>query len=160
MATIPAVDVTDFDIRTPLQRGTAVAAVVFAVLGVLGFVPGLTQGLESIEFFGPASGAFLFGVFHVSVLLNLLYLAFGLVGALSARSVRGSALYLAGGSVLLVLLWVYGLMVAEDSSANVFPTDVPGNWLHLLLAIAMTGLCLVTAKRSLPPGAAPVEPEL
>jgi hypothetical protein len=63
----------------------------FLVLGVLGFVPGVTQNVDSIELAGVESDAELLGIFELSVLHNAIHLAFasGLVMARTPRAARG-----------------------------------------------------------------------
>lgn len=59
--------------RAPSQRGTLAFGIVFAALGILGFVPGVTAHFSELRFATPASGAELLNLFRVSVLLNLVW---------------------------------------------------------------------------------------
>ncbi|MCW3156805.1 DUF4383 domain-containing protein [Micropruina sonneratiae] len=43
---------------------------------------------------------------------------------------------------------VYGLVVPHDSAANFVPLNSADNWLHLLLAVGMTGLGVVFGRRA------------
>ena len=52
----------------PVQVAALVVASIFAVIGVLGFVPGVTTRYDSLATTGSESGALLLGVFQVSVL--------------------------------------------------------------------------------------------
>ncbi|PSL52830.1 uncharacterized protein DUF4383 [Saccharothrix carnea] len=123
-------------------RGAAVGvAVVFLVVGVLGFVPGITAHLDRITFAGPESGAHLIGVFHVSVLHNLVHLLFGAVGLVMARTAAARA-FLVGGGAVYLLLWLYGLIVDKASAANFVPVNDADDWLHLGLGLGMIGLGL------------------
>ncbi|GAB3651592.1 DUF4383 domain-containing protein [Glycomyces tarimensis] len=126
--------------RTPVQVTTMVVAAVFLVVGVLGFIPGVTTEYDSMTFAGHESSAMLFGVFAVSVLHNIVHLLFGIVGFLMARSVSGSVAYLIGGGLVYLVLWIYGLVIDLDSAANFVPVNNADNWLHLGLAIGMIGL--------------------
>ncbi|WP_447003028.1 DUF4383 domain-containing protein [Saccharothrix isguenensis] len=124
-------------------RGAAMAvAVVFLLVGVLGFIPGVTSNLDQITFAGPESGAHLLGVFHVSVLHNVVHLLFGIVGLVMARSAPSARAYLVGGGVVYLLLWLYGLIVDEDSAANFVPVNNADDWLHLGLGLGMIALGL------------------
>lgn len=124
-------------------RGAAMAiAVVFLLIGVLGFVPGVTTGLDRIAFAGPESGAHLLGVFHVSVLHNLVHLLFGVVGLAMARSASGARAYLLGGGLVYLVLWLYGLIVDQSSAANFVPVNDADDWLHLGLGLGMIALAL------------------
>jgi preprotein translocase subunit Sss1 len=124
-------------------RGAAMAvAVVFLLVGVLGFVPGLTSDLDRIAFAGPESGAHLLGVFHVSVLHNLVHLLFGAVGFAMARSASTARAFLLGGGLIYLVLWLYGLIVDKASAANFVPVNDADDWLHLGLGLGMVALAL------------------
>lgn len=127
----------------PVQVAAMVLAVVFAVIGVLGFIPGATTKYDRLAATGPESGALLFGVFQVSVLHNVLHMVFGGVGLAAAPSVAGARTFLLGGGTIYLLLWGYGLFVDYDSSANFMPQDTADHWLHLGLALLMLVLGVV-----------------
>lgn len=126
--------------NTTLQRVTTAVAATFALVGVLGFVPGITTDFDQMEFAGHESGAQLLGVFDVSVLHNLVHLAFGVAGFLMARTWTGARSFLLGGGVVYLLLTLYGLLVDRDDAANFVPLDRADNWLHLALGLGMVGL--------------------
>src|SRR5688572_27452686 len=122
---------------TALQRAVLVIAAVFALVGVLGFVPGVTTDLDELELAGHDSGAQLLGIFGVSVLHNLLPLAFGVAGFLAARSVSASRLFLFAGGAIYLVLAAYGAFVHDHDDANFVPVDQADNWLHLGLGVGM-----------------------
>ncbi|MFF5218494.1 DUF4383 domain-containing protein [Micromonospora sp. NPDC000442] len=134
--------------RTPVQLAALVVAGVFLLLGVLGFVPGITTGYGDMTFAGHHSGARLLGLFQVSVLHNLLHLGFAVAGLVLARSVAGARLYLVAGGVLYLGLWIYGLAVGEESGANFIPLNGADNWLHLALGLGMLLLGLLLSARA------------
>ncbi|MCK2243433.1 MULTISPECIES: DUF4383 domain-containing protein [unclassified Crossiella] len=123
--------------RTPVQTAAQLTGLLFLIVGIAGFIPGLTTNIEALAFAGRHSGALLLGVFAVSVLHNLVHLAFGLAALVLARSTRGAALYLIGGGLLLLMLWFYGLVVSDHSPANFLPLNEADDWLHLLLALGL-----------------------
>jgi arginine exporter protein ArgO len=135
-----------------------VFGVAFLLVGVLGFVPGITADYSSLRFAGHESGAQLFGVFTVSVLHNLVHLLFGVLGVLAARGNGGSRAFLMLGGGVYVLLWVFGLAMDHDSAANFLPLDNADDWLHLALGVAMIGAGIATTAADRARGQYP-EPE-
>jgi hypothetical protein len=89
---------------------------------------------------GHHSHAMLFGVFAVSVVHNLVHLAFGAAGVVLARTLSGARVYLVGGGLVYAVLWLYGIMIDRGGDMNFVPVNGADNWLHLGLAIAMAVL--------------------
>ena len=132
--------------NTPLQRVATAVAATFALVGVLGFIPGVTTDFDEMEFAGHESGAQLLGVFAVSVLHNLVHLAFGVAGFLMARTWDGARWFLLGGGAIYLVLTLYGLLVDRHDAANFVPLDQADNWLHLVLGLGMIGLGLLLGR--------------
>lgn len=129
-----------------LQKAAAVVAATFLLVGVLGFVPGVTTHYDDMTFAGHHSGAQLLGLFGVSVLHNLVHLAFGIAGLALARTFGGARAFLVGGGVVYLVLTVYGFLVDRHDDANIVPLDQADNWLHLVLGIGMVALGLVLGR--------------
>jgi hypothetical protein len=125
---------------TPLQKAATAVAVVFLAVGVLGFIPGITTDYDTMSFAGHNSDAMLLGIFQVSVLHNIVHLLFGAAGLALARTAPGARNYLVGGGVVYIVLWIYGLLVSETSSANFVPLNTADDWLHLVLGLGMIGV--------------------
>jgi hypothetical protein len=125
---------------------TAVGAV-FLLVGVLGFIPGITTDYDTMTFADHDSGAQLLGIFEVSVLHNIVHLLFGVAGLAAARNARNVAPYLFGAAAIYLVLTIYGVIIDKGSSANFVPVDSADNWLHLVLAAGMAALGLVVKKR-------------
>ncbi|GAA4774961.1 DUF4383 domain-containing protein [Microbacterium gilvum] len=122
---------------TPVQKVALVFGVVFLLVGIAGFIPGLTTDIGSLEVASHTSEAMLLGIFQVSILHNLVHVMFGVAGLALAGSAPGSRGYLVVGGVLYLALFVYGLVVPHDHAANFVPLNSADNWLHLGLAIVM-----------------------
>ncbi|MEZ0165933.1 DUF4383 domain-containing protein [Kineococcus sp. LSe6-4] len=133
--------------HAPVQTTAFVVGIAFLLVGVLGFVPGITTGYDSLGWAGPDSTAMLFGVFQVSILHNLVHLAFGVLGVLMSRRASAAKAYLLAGGVVYLVLWVYGIVVAESSQANFVPLNTADDWLHLGLGLGMVALGLVMPRR-------------
>src|SRR5213080_857176 len=128
--------------RSQAQQVTMLLGLVFILVGILGFIPGITTHYGSMSFAGSDSHAKLLGIFEVSILHNLVHILFGIVGLALARSVEGAKQYLVGGGVVYLALWILGLV----GGADWIPTHTADNWLHFALGVALVGLGLVTAR--------------
>lgn len=134
--------------RAHVQQAATVVGVVFLLVGVLGFVPGITTDYDSLSFASHHSDARLLGLFQVSVLHNVVHLLFGVVGLALARTLHGARGYLVVGGIVYLVLFLYGLLVPEDSSANFVPLNAADDVLHLLLGLGMIALGVVLTRRS------------
>jgi hypothetical protein len=129
-----------------IQKVTLVVGIVFLLVGIAGFIPGLTTG--DLAGAGHESMAMLLGVFQVSVLHNIVHLLFGVVGLLAARRATGSRMFLVIGGIVYFVLWIYGLFTAGHSSgANFVPLNNADNWLHLVLGLGMIALAMLLQRR-------------
>ncbi len=137
---------------SPVQKAALAFSAVFLLIGVLGFIPGITTNYDQMQFAGHHSEAMLLGLFQVSVLHNIVHLLFGVVGLALARSFNGARGFLIGGGLVYLVLWLYGLVVGEDSAANFVPLNNADDWLHLLLTIGMLALGFYLGRRSVGAG--------
>lgn len=80
--------------RTAPGLFAAVVGAVFLVVGVLGFIPGVTTNYGSMQFAGSDSQAMLLGVFQVSILHNIVHLLFGFAGLTMARTAGAARAFL------------------------------------------------------------------
>ena len=128
--------------QTPVQRVASAVGLTFLLVGIAGFVPGLTTNLyEGLEFAGDRGSAELLGLFQVSVLHNVVHALFG-VGILMAATPAGARTYLLGSGALYVVLFLMGIVGAGDW----VPINSADNWLHLGLAVALLALGFATAR--------------
>ncbi|WP_182885163.1 DUF4383 domain-containing protein [Microbispora sp. H10885] len=134
--------------RTPVQTAALVVGVVFLLVGVLGFIPGITRNVDQLQLAGHHSDAMLLGVFEVSILHNIVHLLFGVAGVTLARTWSGARSYLIGGGAVYLVLWLYGLLVGHDSAANFVPVNNADNWLHLFLGLGMAALGFLLTRRA------------
>lgn len=126
--------------RTPVQIIALLYGVVFLLVGVAGFIPGLTQNVGDLQFAGHEGHAMLLGVFHVSILHNIVHLLYGVAGLVLARAPGSARQFLLWGGVIYLLLTLYGVFIDYDSAANFVPLSDANNWLHLVLGVTMVGL--------------------
>ena len=130
--------------KSNLQKAALAVGAVFLLVGVLGFIPGVTSGALGLA--GHESEALLLGIFQVSVLHNIVHLLFGVAGVLMARSHPQAKSFLLYGGIVYLILWIYGLLIGHDTPANFVPVNNADNWLHLVLGIAMIALALVLSR--------------
>jgi ABC-type transport system involved in multi-copper enzyme maturation permease subunit len=122
--------------RTLIQWAAALVGLSFLAAGVLGLVPAVTTNAGDMPFAGHHSPAELLGVFEVTVLHNLVHLAFGLAGLVLAKSAPKR--YLVGGGLVYLAIWIYGLVLG-GGSLDFVALNEADNWLHLGAGVAMVG---------------------
>jgi hypothetical protein len=133
--------------RPPIERVAQLVGLVFLLVGIAGFIPGITTNLyDGLKFAGHEGDAELLGIFHVSVLHNAVHLLFGVAGLSLSRTRDGSRLFLLGGGVIYLVLWIYGLVIDKTSDANFVPLDDADNWLHFALGAGMVALALLLSR--------------
>jgi hypothetical protein len=138
------------------RLAATVVGATFLLVGVAGFIPGITTNYDDLSFAGHMSAAELLGVFQVSILHNIVHLLFGVAGLGMARTARTATHYLVWGGVIYLVLWFYGLAIGHDSGANFVPVNDADNWLHLGLGLGMILLGLMGRRSQMAPGG-PVE---
>ena len=133
--------------KSDLQRACAAVGAVFLLVGIMGFVPGITTDYSSMELAGHESDAKLLGIFEVSILHNIVHLLFGVAGLAMARAWDSARAYRIGGGAVYLVLWIYGLLIDHESAANFVPVNDADNWLHFVLGVAMIALGVLLSKR-------------
>jgi hypothetical protein len=131
--------------RTPVQNVARLVGVVFLLVGVAGFIPGITTNLyDGLEFAGSDGTAELLGLFEVSVLHNIVHGLFGVAGLALAASASGARTYLIGGGAIYLVLFLLGIAGGGDW----IPVNDADDWLHLVLGAGMIGAGVVTTRES------------
>ncbi|WP_210440354.1 DUF4383 domain-containing protein [Nocardioides xinjiangensis] len=133
---------------SPVQAAAVLVGATFLLVGVLGFIPGITTQYDGLEAAGHESHAKLLGIFQVSILHNVVHLLFGAAGLALARTASTARTFLIGGGAIYLVLWLYGLVIDKSSQANFVPLNTADDWLHFVLGVAMIGLGVVLGKRS------------
>jgi hypothetical protein len=114
---------------------------VFLLVGVSGFIPGVTTphdhpGADDVLVDAGLGAAM--GLFPVNLLHNLFHVAFGIWGLVAARSFGGARLYARGVAVIYTALAIFGLIPAAKLWTTFGLIPLYGNdvWLHIVLAAA------------------------
>ncbi|MDQ4132361.1 MAG: DUF4383 domain-containing protein [Actinomycetota bacterium] len=136
--------------RSLAQTLALVFGATFLLVGVAGFIPGVTSNYDELTFLGTDSNAELLGLFRVSVVHNIVHLLFG-IGILAAAREQSSLIYLIGGGLTYLVVTLYGFVIDETADANFLPINDADNLLHLVLGLAMIGaglLALAASRRT------------
>ncbi len=132
--------------KTLAQKLAFLFGVTFIIVGVGGFIPGLTTDLyDGLEFAGNDGTSELLGIFKVSILHNIVHLLFG-VGILAAKRHASSLQYLLYGGVAYLVLFLMGLIGAGDW----VPLNDADDVLHIGLALGLLGAWFVAKKEDDP----------
>lgn len=137
---------------TPVQTAALVVGAVFLLVGILGFIPGVTSDYDQLSGAGHHSEAMLLGIFQVSILHNIVHLLFGVLGLAAARAVATARSFLIIGGGIYLVLWVYGLIIDKDSGANFVPVNSADDWLHFVLGVGMIALGVLLTRTRTTPG--------
>ena len=113
-----------------LSKLAMVFGVVFLAVGVLGFVPGITDDNDM-----------LLGIFQVSALHNVIHILSGVAALIGAKSDEYAKYYFivfgAVYAVVAIVGWVQG-----DTVLGIIDVNAADNVLHTVLAIAILGIGL------------------
>lgn len=124
-----------------LRTFAKIFGVVFLLVGVSGFIPGVATphthpGADDVSV--DAGLGAVMGLFPVNVLHNLFHVAFGIWGLAAARSFGGARIYARGVAVIYTALAIFGLIPTAKLWTTFGLIPLYGNdvWLHILLAAA------------------------
>jgi hypothetical protein len=135
--------------RSLAQVLALVFGLTFLLVGIAGFIPGVTTNYDQLALLGTDSNALLLGLFRVSILHNIAHMLFG-VGILAAAREGWSLAYLLGGGLAYAGLAAYGFLIEHDSDANFLPVNDADNLLHVGLTVGLLGaglLALATRRK-------------
>lgn len=114
-----------------------IAGIVYLVVGIIGFIPGLTTapgaGAPSIAV--PTSYGYVFGLFPVNILHNVVHLLIGLWGILAYRSFGASRGFSRSVAIIYGVLTIMGLIPGLDTVFGLVPLFGNDIWLHAITAI-------------------------
>ena len=113
-----------------------VYGIVFLLVGIAGFVPGLLAPPEEGRQLVVNTGfGRLFNLFPVNVLHNLVHVAFGVWGLAAYRTFSASRTYARAVAVIYGVLTVMGLIPVLATTFGLIPLYGHDVWLHALLAL-------------------------
>ena len=131
--------------RSSAQTFALVVGVVFLLVGILGFIPGITTEHDN-KFLGQDGDSQILGLFQINILHNIVHLLFGVAGIAMAKRVDSARTYLIGGGVIYLVVFLYGILIDFTSDVNIINLNAADNVLHLLLGLGMLALGLISGK--------------
>lgn len=119
-----------------IRNFALIYGIVFLIVGIAGFIPAfITPPLPQDPDLAVSAGhGYLFGLFPVNVLHNIVHVLFGIWGLAVYRSVSGSLTYARAVAVIYALLVLMGLIPALRTTFGLIPLYGHDIWLHVLLA--------------------------
>jgi uncharacterized protein DUF4383 len=124
--------------RTSVQKFALIFGTVYALIGVLGFVPGALQpppaGVPPLSV-GTAYG-YLLGVFPVNATHDIIHIVVGVLGILAANRLGTARVYCRVMAVVFALLTVMGLVPGTDTTFGLAPMFGADVLLHALTTLA------------------------
>jgi hypothetical protein len=108
-----------------IKKVAMVFGVVFILIGVLGFVPGITTG-----------DGLLLGIFHVNAVHNIIHLLSGIVALAAGTSTeRNSKMYFQIFGVVYALVAVLGFVYQGNDILGLVASNMADTFLHVLIAV-------------------------
>ena len=118
-----------------LKKLAMIFGIVFVLIGILGFVPGITttddQGMMM-----------LLGIFGVDMVHNIVHILAGVLGLAASMSDMYAKWYFLGFGAVYGLVALLGMMDGS-SVLGLFDVNAADNWLHIGLAVIMIGIGLL-----------------
>ncbi len=112
-----------------------VYGILFALVGIAGFIPGLVTPPEAgVDLAVDAGHGRLLGLFPVNALHNVVHLFFGVWGIAAYRSFPAARVYARSVAVIYAVLAIMGLIPVLNTTFGLIPLYGHDIWLHLLLA--------------------------
>jgi len=107
-----------------LKKFAKFVGIVLIVIGVLGFIPGITYRHN------------LLGLFHVNTLHNLVHLASGVIAYLASRSsMRASQLFFQIFGIIYAMIGLMGFGYGNRDILGVLANNMADTWLHLIMGV-------------------------
>jgi Domain of unknown function (DUF4383) len=125
-----------------------VLGIIFLLVGIAGFVPGLLQSPEhAADVQITQSFGRLLGLFPVNALHNVVHIIFGIWGIAAYRSYTGARGYSKAVAVIYAVLTVMGIIPGLNTTFGLIPLYGHDIWLHAVIAIAAAYFGFVATDR-------------
>lgn len=121
----------------PTRYFALIAGILYGLIGIAGFVPGFVQpppeGSPSLAV--GAGYGYLFGLFPINVLHNLVHLGLGVWGLAAYGSFSAARIYARALAIIFGVLTVMGLLPVLSTIFGLVPLFGHDIWLHALTAL-------------------------
>ena len=112
-----------------------IVGLIYVVIGILGFVPTLLSLPATAPILTVQAGyGYLFSLFPVNLLHNIVHLVVGVLGIIAYRSLSSAQLFARGLTILYAVLAVLGLIPATSTLFGLVPLFSHNIWLHAVTA--------------------------
>ena len=109
-----------------IKTAALLFGIVFLLIGILGFVPGV------------APDETLFKIFHVNAAHNIVHIASGIIFLIAAMAGAGaSRAWFQIFGVIYAIVAVWGFVVGTGNALWVVSNNPADTWLHVVLAVVM-----------------------
>jgi len=114
-----------------------IAGIVYVIVGLLGFIPGFLHRPEAgaTALTVKAGYGYLFGLFPVNVLHNLVHLGVGIWGIVAYRTLPSARGFARGLAIFYGLLTIMGLFPVLRTLFGLVPLFGHDIWLHAVTAL-------------------------
>ena len=113
-----------------LKSAAIIFGIVFLLVGVLGFVPGITT-----------TDQMLLGIFHVYAVHNIVHLLSGAVALIAGlTSTAAARMYFRVFGIVYALVAILGFFTGNGLLLGLISNNMADTWLHVLIAIVALAL--------------------
>src|SRR5215831_3988660 len=113
-----------------LKTVAIIFGIVFLLVGILGFVPGITT-----------TGQMLLGIFHVNAMHNIVHLLSGAVALITGlTSMAAARMYFRVFGIIYALVAILGFFIGNGLLLGLISNNMADTWLHVLIAIVALAL--------------------
>ena len=121
-----------------LKTAAIIFGIVFLLVGVLGFVPGITT-----------TGQMLLGIFHVNAVHNIVHLLSGAVALITGlTSTAAARMYFRVFGIVYALVAILGFFTGNGLLLGLISNNMADTWLHVLIALVALALGFVVQDTS------------
>ena len=122
-----------------LKTAAIIFGIVFLLVGVLGFVPGIIT-----------TGQMLLGIFHVNAVHNIVHLLSGAIALITGlTSTAAARMYFRVFGIVYALVAILGFFIGNGLLLGLISNNMADTWLHVLIALVALALGFVVQDTSI-----------